>query len=193
MNQMLTYMKHIHISALISSLTFLLLFSSSRYSSHILSLQQINTYHCLSSSFFLHLSPFYSHKQLPAHVSRTKTNCLFKQALLFCSLLWVGSGAGWQQIVCVQWIAAQESINWGLCKWTEQWRNQLQSPAKSCLLTHLLKHAGKLTALDFNGMNLKWWRLETVKKRGLASLGEADGNSKRDVEKRYKGPRLCRP
>lgn len=114
-------------------------------------------------------------------------NSLFKQALLFCSLLWVGSGWGWQQIVCVQWIAAQESINRGLCKWTEQGRNQLQSPAKSCLLTHLLKHAGKLTALDFNGMNLKWQRLETVKKHGPAFLEEKD-NCERDVETRYRDP-----
>ena len=85
-------------------------------------------------------------------------------ALLFPAVS--GSGTGWQQIVCVQWIAAQESINWGLCKWTEQGCNQVQSPAKSCLLTHLLKHAGKLTARDFNGMNLKWWRWNTVKKHG---------------------------
>lgn len=33
-------------------------------------------------------------------------------------------------------------------------------------------------------MNLKWWRLETVKKQGAEISEEADNNSKRDVEKR---------
>lgn len=89
---------------------------------------------------------------------QTKTNSVFKRVLLFCSLLWVRSGGGWQQIVCVQCIAAQESINLGLCKWIEQGHNQLQYPTKPCLLTHLLKHAGTSTASDFNEMNLKWWR-----------------------------------
>lgn len=36
-------------------------------------------------------------------------------------------------------------------------------------------------------MNLKWWRLETVKKHGPAFSEEADNNSKRDVEKRCAG------
>lgn len=121
-------------------------------------------YILLSYLLFPSLSLPLVHTQTPICNPETNENSLFKQALFFCSLPWLGSGRGWQQIVCVQWIAAQESINRALCKWTEQGLNQLLSPAKSCLLTHLLKHAGKLTALDFNGMNLKWWKLETVKK-----------------------------
>lgn len=167
MNQLLTYIKHILLSTSILPLTFLLLISSSRSLSRTLSLQQINTSLRLFF-FFLFLPISVLHTQTSTWAQRLKQTVLFKQALLFCSLPWVGSERGWQQIVCVQWIAAQESINWGLCKWTEQGCNQLQSPAKSCLLTHLLKHAGKLTAVDFNRMNLKWWRLETVKKHGQA-------------------------
>lgn len=36
-------------------------------------------------------------------------------------------------------------------------------------------------------MNPKWWRMETVKKHGLAFSKEADNNSERDVEGRYIG------
>ena len=152
-------------------------------------LQQIKNISPSLLLFFLCPYLCFTHtNRCPRRRPQTKTNGLFKQALLFCSLPWVGSGRGWQQIVCVQWIAAQESINWGLCKWTEQGHNQLQSPAKSCLLTHLLKHAGKLTALDFNGMNLKWWRLANVEKRGRAFSEEADNNGERDVARRCTGP-----
>lgn len=38
-------------------------------------------------------------------------------------------------------------------------------------------------------MNPKWWRMETVKKHGLAFSKEADNNSERDVEGRYTGLR----
>lgn len=72
----------------------------------------------------------------------------------------------------------------GLCA-NEQNKGIIRSAAKSCLLTHLLKHAAKLTAPDFNGMNLKWWKLETVEKHGPACLKEADHtvtSNKGDVE-----------
>lgn len=139
--------------------------SSSRYSPRTLSRHRINTSPCSVSSslpLFLSLSLCVLHKQ----TSTCKQTVLFKQIRSFVPRHEWGSGGSWQQTARVQWIAARESINWGPCKWTEQGRNQLQSPAKSCLLTHLLKHAGKLTALDFNGMKLKPWRRwpETAKK-----------------------------
>lgn len=156
---------------------FCCLHSSSWCSFVALSLQQINTTLCLFLSFFLPISLIQTQTGAWTHApdKKKKINCVFKQGLLFSSLLWAGSGRGCQQIVCVQWIAAQESINWGLCKWTEQGHNQLQSPAKSCLLTPLLKHAGKLTALDLSGWSGGGWRRNMVwhfQKRWIITVKE---------------------
>lgn len=125
-----------------------------------LSLQWINTSLCLFLSFFLPISVLHTNRYL-----YPDKNCSSK----YCSFLSCrerGQVRVCQQIVHVQWIAAQESITWGLCKWTEQGQNRLQSPKKSCFLTHLLKRAGKLTVLDLTGWILNGSRWRQLRNKG---------------------------
>lgn len=166
MNQWLTYIKHSVPPTSILPLPFLLLIFPLLALHIILAPDKYISLLFLFFSFFsLSLSLCFTQTNVFLHMDKNKPFGLNNHCSFVPCHKW-GSGGGLQQTARVQWIAARESVNWGPCKWTEQGCNQLQSPAKSCLLTHLLKHAGKLTALDFNGMRLKPWRQwpETAKK-----------------------------
>lgn len=120
-NQLLTYISRILLSKSISPFPVLQLLSV-----FLLVVQRIITAIDKNISLSLLICPpppfpisaLHTRAGTDVREPRTeKTNRLFKRALLFSPPPpRAGSGRGCEQIVRIQWIAARESINWGLCK-----------------------------------------------------------------------------